>query len=86
MALASQRRFVTITEGEMTLYDADDPNCTPYVVHAGEALVEPAGVVHDVRNESPTDRVSWYATNIGIPSGAATIIDQPDPGNCPFSG
>ncbi len=76
--------FVTVTEGEMTLYDADDPTCTPYLVHAGEAFVEPAGLVHIARNESTTDRVSWYATHIGVPTGAATSIDQPDPGNCPF--
>jgi quercetin dioxygenase-like cupin family protein len=74
--------FVTVTEGEMTLYDADDPSCTPYVVHAGEAFIEPAGLVHIARNESTTDRVSWYATHIGVPTGAATSIDQPDPGNC----
>jgi quercetin dioxygenase-like cupin family protein len=76
--------FVTVTEGEMTLYDANDPTCTAYVVHAGEAFVEPAGLVHIARNESTTDRVSWYATHIGVPSGAATSIDEPDPGTCPF--
>ncbi len=77
--------FVTVTEGEMTLYDANEPSCTAYVVHAGEAFIEPAGLVHTARNES-TDRVSWYATHIGVPTGAATSIDEPDPGNCPFSG
>jgi quercetin dioxygenase-like cupin family protein len=76
--------FVTITEGEMTLYDADDPTCTPDVVHAGDAFVERPGLVHTARNESTTDRVSWYATHIGVPNGAATSIDEPDPGTCPF--
>jgi len=75
--------FVTVSEGEMTLYDAHDPGCTPYVVHAGEAFVEPAGLVHVARNESTTDRVSWYAIHIGVPSGAATSVDEPYPGTCP---
>ena len=76
--------FVTVTECEMTLYDTDDPSCAPYVVHVGEAFVEPAGLVHIARNETRTERVSWYATHIGVPTGAATSIDQPDPGNRQF--
>jgi hypothetical protein len=54
------------------------------VVHAGETFVERPGLVHAVRNESTTDRVSWYATHIGVSSGDATNIDEPDPGTCPF--
>ena len=76
--------FVTVTEGAMTLYDADDPNCTPYVVHAGEAFVEPMGHAHIARNESPIERVSWYATRVGVPTGVPTTTDEPAPGNCPF--
>jgi quercetin dioxygenase-like cupin family protein len=68
--------FVMITEGAMTLYDALDASCTPYVVHAGDAFVEPAGLVHIARNESTTNRVSWYPTHIGVPSGAATTIEH----------
>ena len=76
--------FVTITEGTMTLYDADDPKCTPYVVHAGQAFVEPIGHVHIARNESATEPVSWYATHIGVPSGVSTTTDEADPGICPL--
>jgi quercetin dioxygenase-like cupin family protein len=72
--------FVTITEADMTLYNANDPSCTPYVVHAGEAFVERPGLVHTARNESTTGRVSSYAAHIGVPSGPATTIDEPDPG------
>jgi hypothetical protein len=50
--------FVTITQGTMTLYDADEPKCTPYMVQAGQAFVEPIGLVHISRNESATDPVS----------------------------
>jgi quercetin dioxygenase-like cupin family protein len=76
--------FVTVTEGTMTLYDASDPSCTPYVVTAGQAFVEPIGHVHIARNESDTDRVSWYATHIGVPSGVPTTTDETGPANCPF--
>src|SRR5215471_21783250 len=76
--------FVTLTEGTLTVYDADDPKCTSYVVHAGEGFVEPIDHVHIVRNESPTDRASWYATHIGVPTGVSTRTDEPSPGNCPF--
>jgi quercetin dioxygenase-like cupin family protein len=76
--------FVTLTEGTLTVYDADDPKCTPYVVHAGEGFVEPINHVHIVRNESATDRASWYATHIGVPTGVSTRTDEPSPGNCPF--
>lgn len=76
--------FVTLSEGTLTLYDADDPKCTAYVVHAGEGFVEPVGHVHVVRNESATERASWYATHIGVPSGVSTRTDAPLPGNCPF--
>ncbi|HEY1295667.1 MAG TPA: cupin domain-containing protein [Chloroflexota bacterium] len=76
--------FVTLTEGTLTVYDADDPKCTPYVVHAGEGFVEPIDHPHIVRNESPTDRASWYATHIGVSSGVSTRTDTPSPGNCPF--
>jgi len=76
--------FVTVTEATMTLYEADDPNCTPHAVQAGQAFVEGIGDVHIARNESTTDRLSWYATHIGVPSGVPTNTDQPVPGNCPF--
>jgi hypothetical protein len=40
------------------------------VVHAGEAFVEPIGLVHIARNESTTERVSgrvsWYASHIDV--------------------
>jgi quercetin dioxygenase-like cupin family protein len=76
--------FVQITEGTLTLYAADDPNCSPQVMQAGQGFIEPIGKVHIARNESQTDRVSWYATHIGVPPGVPTTTDSPAPGNCPF--
>src|SRR5579859_8654 len=76
--------FVQVTEGTLTLYAADDPNCAPHVVQAGQSFIEPIGKVHIARNESQTDRASWYATHIGVPSGVPTTTDEAAPGNCPF--
>jgi quercetin dioxygenase-like cupin family protein len=71
-------------KGTLILYAADEPGCAPHVVQAGQSFIEPIGKVHIARNESPTDRASWYATHIGVPSGVPTTTDEPAPGNCAF--
>ncbi|MDQ3964514.1 MAG: cupin domain-containing protein [Actinomycetota bacterium] len=43
--------FITVTQGELTYYEYDDPNCTPHVVEAGHGFVDD-GSGHIVRNES----------------------------------
>jgi quercetin dioxygenase-like cupin family protein len=43
--------FITVTQGTLTYYLYDDPDCTPHVVHAGEGFVDDARG-HIVRNES----------------------------------
>jgi len=70
--------------GSLTLYGADDPNCAPHVVQAGQSFIEPIGTVLIARNESPTERASWYATHIGVPTGVPTTTDESAPGNCAF--
>ena len=47
--------FITVTQGELTYYDYDDPTCTPHVVTAGHGFVD-NGTGHIVRNESGADR------------------------------
>ncbi|WP_352663350.1 cupin domain-containing protein [Mesorhizobium sp. M0621] len=32
--------FITVTEGEVTLYEGDDPTCTPKVVSKGHGYVD----------------------------------------------
>jgi hypothetical protein len=76
--------FVEVTEGALTLYNADDPNCSPLVVQADQGFIEPIGNVDIARNESQTDRASWYATYIGVPPGMPTTTDAPALGDCPF--
>lgn len=63
--------FITVLEGEVTFYEADDPTCTPHVVHKGEGYVD-TGRGHLGRNES------------GQPAKDVTVILAPV--NLPFRG
>jgi quercetin dioxygenase-like cupin family protein len=74
--------IVVVQIGELTLYRADDPACTPQVFAAGSGFVDQGGDVHVVRNEGSVDAVV-YVTSI-IPQGAGRRIDELDPGTCGF--
>ena len=74
--------IVVVQSGELTLYRAADPACTPQVVAAGSGFVDQGGDVHVVRNEGSVDAVV-YVTSI-IPKGAGRRIDELDPGTCGF--
>src|ERR687894_1620320 len=43
--------FITVTEGQVTFYERDDPTCTPKVVSKGQGYVD-TGKGHLGRNES----------------------------------
>jgi quercetin dioxygenase-like cupin family protein len=43
--------FITVTQGQLTYYEYDDPTCTGHVVSAGHGFVD-NGRGHIVRNES----------------------------------
>src|SRR5262245_26156701 len=74
--------IVSVTEGAVWLYDADDPSCIPTIVPAGHGFVEAGDHAHILRNEGGID-AKWTTTSIR-PAGSAGRIDQPNPGNCPF--
>ena len=75
--------FITVTEGELTYYLYDDPNCTPHVVKKGSGFVDD-GRGHMVRNESgqPAQDMSVI---IAPPAPALFRgeLDAPNP-NCGF--
>jgi quercetin dioxygenase-like cupin family protein len=74
--------IIVVQSGELTLYGASDPSCTPQVFGAGSGFVDQGGDVHVVRNEGNVDAVV-YVTSI-IPKGAGRRIDELDPGTCGF--
>src|SRR5262249_24255168 len=78
--------FVIVTQGSVTVYNSDDPACTPHVYTAGtpnNAVVDPGGGhVHIIRDESGA--VAKTVAVQFIPAGAARRQDAPDPDNCPF--
>ena len=78
--------FIIVTQGSVTVYDGDDPTCTPQVYTAGTAknsFVDPGdGHVHLIRNE--TGSVAKTIAAQLIPAGADRRQDSPDPGNCSF--
>jgi quercetin dioxygenase-like cupin family protein len=77
--------LITVTAGTVTVYDGDDPSCTPHVYSAagGTAVVDVGGGdVHLIRNEG-TEEARAVVVQF-VPAGAVRRIDAPAPGNCPF--
>jgi hypothetical protein len=78
--------FIIVTQGSVTVYDGDDPACTPQVFTANtanNAFVDPGGGhVHLIRNETGS-AAKTIAVQL-IPAGADRRQDSPDPGNCSF--
>lgn len=73
--------LVTVVAGTITVYEGDDPLCTPHVYPAGTGFVDGGGT-HLLRNEG-TIPAETIASQL-IPAGALSRIDEPDPGYCPF--
>ena len=74
--------FITVTEGEITFYEYDDPTRTPIVVKAGGGYVD-TGRGHMARNETSVPAKDM--TVIIAPVGGAFRgeLDAPAP-NCGF--
>ncbi len=74
--------LITVTAGELTVYEAADPTCTAHVYKAGESFTDiGCGDVHLVRNEGNVCAVNIVVQI--IPKGAPRRIDEPAPANCP---
>ena len=60
--------FITVLQGSVTFYEADDPTCTPKVVYAGEGYVD-TGRGHYGRNETgaPARDVTVILAPVGQP-------------------
>ena len=74
--------LVLVKSGTATVYDGDDPDCTPATYPAGTGFVDAGdGHVHMVRNAGSV-QLELIAFQM-IPAGAARRIESPDPGFCP---
>jgi hypothetical protein len=75
--------LVIVTEGTVTAYEGDDPDCKPHAYTKGMGFVDHVtDHVHIVRNEG--DVVAKATVVQLVPAGAARRIDVADPGNCHF--
>jgi quercetin dioxygenase-like cupin family protein len=75
--------LITVKEGTATLYDSDDPTCTPHVYPAGSGVIDPGdGHVHLLRNEGSVNLVT--ITVQILPAGAPRRIDAPAPTTCGY--
>ena len=70
--------LVTVRRGTVTWYDS---KCQPTPYPAGSAYLEPAGEVHNPRNEGSEDAEA-FGTLI-VPVGVATRIEATPPAACP---
>lgn len=74
----------TVSEGTLTMYDADDRSCTPHLFPTGSGSIEADTSTHNhwLRNE--TSSVAKTRVTFLRPVGAPIRTDQPDPGRCSF--
>ena len=74
--------IVSVKSGTATVYDGDDPSCTPVTYPAGTGFVDVGGGhVHLVRNAGNV-QLELIAFQM-IPAGGVRRIDAADPGFCP---
>jgi quercetin dioxygenase-like cupin family protein len=74
----------TVRAGTLTMYEGDDPSCTPQLFPAGTGSIEAetSGHIHMLRNE--TTSVAETVVTFLEPVGAPIRTDLRDPGNCSF--
>jgi quercetin dioxygenase-like cupin family protein len=72
--------LILVLSGTVTNYSSEDRACAGTTYSAGQGFIDPAGLVHEVRNNTTTP-AEVVAVQL-IPHGAARRIDQPQPSNC----
>ena len=76
--------FIQVVTGEMTFYEADDPDCEPIVRSAGQGILDVGEHAHIARNET-TESAKNLVVYLVPPGAPALRFDAPDPGYCPFT-
>jgi len=76
---------ILIKSGQLTFYSEDDRECRGRTFSAGQAFIEPPGLVHFAHNPSLTEIAEVGVAYFDVPPDLASPrIDEPAPGNCPF--
>jgi hypothetical protein len=74
--------LIIVTQGSVTDYESDDPECKPHVYTQGMSFADSGGShVHIIRNEG-TVEARTIAVQL-IPAGAMRRIEAATPANCP---
>jgi hypothetical protein len=67
--------FIVVIRGTLTVYDGDDPTCTPHRYGPGTGFVDPGfGHLHIARNEGTTP-VTVVQTYLNVPPGGSPRIE-----------
>ena len=74
--------LITVTLGDITVYESDDPLCQPKIYRAGEGFVDSGDHAHLLKNESGA-AAETVATQF-LPVGSTRRNDEPQPNNCSF--
>lgn len=74
----------TVSAGVLTMYEGDDPSCTPQLFPAGTGSIEADSPAHSHLLRNETNTVAQTIVTFIVPVGASIRTDLPDPGNCPF--
>ena len=74
--------LITVTVGEITAYDSDDPLCQPKVYRAGDGFVDSGHHAHLLKNESGAAAETVAVQFLRV--GASRRVDEPAPNNCNF--
>lgn len=76
---------VLVESGEFTVYQANNPDCTPFEYGPDEAFIDPGqGNVHGARNEGTEPMIAW-AVYFDVPAGnPQLLIPAASTGNCEF--
>jgi hypothetical protein len=70
--------FITVTAGQLTFYERDDPTCTPHVVSAGHGYVD-TGMGHIGFNNTNTSAQDVTVAIAPVGAPFRTELDAPGP-------
>ena len=74
----------TVSAGTLTMYEADDPSCTPELFPAGTGSIEAGSSRHNHLLRNETSEIAETMVTFLLPVGAPLRTDLPASIHCPF--